>query len=139
MQATLSGRCFCGAVAYRIANSEIRDFYVCECAQCRRLTGTGSAANLVAEPAAITWYGDRANIRRYDAEDGRGFTRVFCQRCASPLPFINVAGNALIIPAGSLDGVAPLAVKRRIFTAERAEWLSPESSLPAYPGLPPAD
>ena len=129
MSTTLSGSCLCGAVAYRLTSTP-RQFYYCECVQCRKLTGSVAATNLAMTPAPITWTTGAADVVRYDAANGRAFSHVFCRHCGSGLPFLNRAGNTLIVPAGSLDTPPPLAVQERIFAAERPAWASFDAHLP---------
>lgn len=138
MTKTLEGRCFCGAVRYRI-QSAATQFYYCECRQCRKLTGSIAATNLRLEPAPIEWLSGEDQVHLFRAPDGRDFTKAFCRQCGSGLPYLNVPGDALVVPAGSLDTPPPLAVQRRIFTAERPEWAVFASGLPADPGFPAGD
>ncbi|MGB7757135.1 MAG: GFA family protein [Salinisphaera sp.] len=137
MTSTVQGSCFCGTVRYRI-RSTVRQFYYCECSQCRKLTGSVAAANLRLEPAAIEWLSGEAQVHLFRADDGRDFSRCFCTNCGSGLPYLNVAGNALVVPAGSLDSEPPIRVERRIFASERPGWAVFASELPADPGFAPA-
>ncbi len=134
MICTLEGRCFCGTIRYRVTSTP-RQFYYCECAQCRRLTGSIAATNLRMAPAPIQWLAGESHVRIFRAADGRDFSKAFCTQCGSGLPYLNVAGDALIVPAGSLDTPAPLAVQRRIFATERPGWAVFADELPAHPGF----
>lgn len=127
---TLRGRCYCNAVRYRIT-SEARAFYYCECAQCRQMTGSIAAANLRLAPAPIEWLAGAAQVRVFRDPGGRDFSRAFCTNCGSGLPWMNRAGDALMVPAGSLDTPPPFAVQRRIFAAERPPWARFAAELPA--------
>lgn len=136
MSTTLAGSCFCGAVHYRIQSTAER-FYYCECAQCRKMTGSIAATNLRLAPAPIEWQSGAEHVRVFRAADGRDFTRCFCTICGSGLPYLNVPGDALVVPAGSLDTLPPMAVERRVFAAERPDWASFASRLPADAGFAP--
>ncbi|MES1938304.1 GFA family protein [Salinisphaera hydrothermalis] len=136
MTDVFEGSCFCSAVHYRIA-STARQFYYCECAQCRKMTGSIAATNLRLAPAPIEWLAGAEHMRLFRATDGRDFTRCFCTVCGSGLPYLNVSGDSLVVPAGSLDTPPPLKVQRRIFTAERPGWAVFAATLPADPEFPP--
>lgn len=117
----LNGSCLCGGVRYEI-EAKLKNFYFCHCEQCRKLTGSAHAANILAEPADIKWLEGERSIKRYDAPEGREFTHVFCSDCGSGLPFMNVKATTLFIPAGSLDSPAGIDVGRNIFWGEVPDW-----------------
>ena len=126
---SVKGSCLCGAVAYEV-EARLKRFYFCHCAQCRKLTGSAFAANIQAEPAAVTWLRGADEIRRYDYEGEGSYSRVFCKKCASPLPFLNEGGNTLYIPAGSVDGDLGLLPDLNIFWADRADWYEQGAGSP---------
>lgn len=117
----LEGSCLCGAVAYQL-ETRLKNFYFCHCQQCRKLTGSAHAANILAEPVEVDWYRGADKIKRYDAPDGRSFTHVFCLDCGSGLPFINIGETTLFIPAGSLDSAPDMEVDSNIFWDEAPLW-----------------
>lgn len=123
----LEGSCLCGAVAYEI-QTRLKHFYFCHCQQCRKLTGSAHAANILAEPVNIVWRGDIDKIKRYDAPDGRSFTHVFCRECGAGLPFVNVSETTLFIPVGSLDSAPGIDVDCNIFWGEAPSWYLPALS-----------
>lgn len=131
---TLTGRCLCQTVRYRI-ESRVQTFYYCECRQCRRTTGSITATNLCLAPAPIDWLSGDEQVRLRRDPDGRDFSRAFCYACGAALPHLNRAGDTLVVPAGSLDGPPPLSVGKRLFTAERPGWAAYGADLPAYPGF----
>ncbi len=131
----LKGSCLCGQVRYAI-QAEPKRFFYCHCQQCRKLTGSAHAANILAKPTKIEWIKGESKVRRYDAADGRAFTHVFCIDCGSGLPFINMSGTTLFIPAGSLDTSAGLAVNGNIFWAESADWYVPGLRAERYAKFP---
>jgi hypothetical protein len=116
-----TGSCLCEAVHYAI-EAQVKKFYFCHCKQCRKLTGSAHAANILTEPAPIRWLSGENRVVRYDAPAGREFTHVFCQDCGSGLPFMNVSKSTLFIPAGSLDTDVSLSVTRNIFWGEAPQW-----------------
>ena len=130
-----SGSCLCRKVAFEI-DAAARKFYFCHCEQCRKLTGSAHASNLLTEPAEVNWLHGGAYVRRYDAAEGRQFTHVFCSECGSALPFLNISATALIIPAGSLDSPVDIQVTDNIFWDEAPEWYRRGIGAPRCSGFP---
>ena len=116
-----AGSCLCGRVAYEVT-TEVKSFYFCHCAQCRKLTGSAHASNILTVPAPVTWLRGEQYLKRYDDENGRAFTHVFCRECGGGLPFTNISDTTLFIPAGSLDHDVDIPVDRNIFWAEAPSW-----------------
>lgn len=129
----LTGSCLCGQAKYSI-EAEVRDFYYCHCSQCRKITGSNCAANILVKRVEVAWTGDE-HLRRFDVP-GRSFTKVFCTTCGSGLPFLNATGDTLIIPAGSLDVPAPGNPREHIFWADKADWDTTQPLLPTSDGFP---
>ena len=117
----LSGSCLCGKVKYSVV-TDIKDFYFCHCEQCRKITGSAFAANILTSPATVNWVSGFEMVKRFDYPGERIFTKVFCTHCGSGLPFLNKKGDALIIPAGSLDYYPNIKPNENIFWADRASW-----------------
>jgi hypothetical protein len=117
----LHGSCLCTRVRFAV-QAELDHFYFCHCAQCRKITGSAFAANILAKPAAVTWLSGSELVRRFDYPGERAFTKVFCSNCGSGLPFLNEHGTTLFIPAGSLDSLPPISPERNIFWEDRAVW-----------------
>ena len=133
--AELKGSCLCGRVKYSLA-TELETFYFCHCEQCRKLTGSAFASNILASPAEIHWLSGHEQIQRFDYPGDRSFTKVFCKVCGSGLPFLNESGTHLIIPAGSLDGDPPIRPDKNIFWADRSPWYEAGMDAPRCDGFP---
>jgi len=116
-----SGSCLCARVKYTVA-THIDAFYFCHCAQCRKITGSAFAANILTKPAEVNWVTGFEWVKRFDYPGERVFTKVFCSHCGSGLPYLNDRGNALVIPAGSLDQSLDVTPNHNIFWADRASW-----------------
>ena len=132
---TLHGSCLCGVVQYEIA-AEIGQFYFCHCEQCRKVTGSAFAANIVAEPAVVHWTAGAEQVKRFDFPGSRSFSKVFCLECGSGLPFLNEKGNTLYIPAGSLDHDPDLTPEFNIFWEDRAKWYEAGTTALTCKGFP---
>jgi len=118
---TFKGSCLCGQVQYSVT-TEIEDFYLCHCQQCRKITGSAFASNILTKPVDVLWVSGIEKIKRFDYPGKRTFTKVFCTECGSGLPYLNEKGSALVIPAGSLNNEPVLKPKNNIFWTDRAQW-----------------
>ena len=135
-QIILKGSCLCGAVKYEVAG-EARLFYHCHCSRCRKATGTGHASNLFVQPAALRWLVGQEQIRAFKVPEAMRFTNQFCHVCGGRLPRQPPDTDAVVIPAGSLDGEAPISPQARIFTGSRAKWSCSGDELPTHDEAPP--
>ncbi|WP_050757135.1 GFA family protein [Cyanobium sp. PCC 7001] len=134
-EVNLSGSCLCGKVKFFIA-AELEEFYFCHCQQCRKLSGTAFASNILAKPSPIVWRSGSELIRRFDYPGERSFTRVFCGNCGSALPFLNKRMSSLIIPAGSLDSEVSILPDKNIFWDDKAPWLDAGTAAQRFIGFP---
>ncbi len=75
-------------------------------------------------------------LKRYKVPEAKLFTRQFCGNCGSSVARFVPERNAVMIPAGSLDGEAPIKPQARIFWGSRAEWSCDDDALPRYAGYP---
>ena len=98
-----SGRCLCKKVSYAI-QGHLGIFQYCHCSRCRKVTGSAFAANLLVSPADFQWIDGEEFVGRYECEDARHFAASFCKQCGSSLPWLGKSGQAVVVPAGSLDG-----------------------------------
>ncbi len=121
---TLVGSCLCDAVSYRLS-AHYKAFYFCHCKQCRKLTGSSFASNILSEPSEVTWTKGADRVKRFDFAGQGAYTHVFCKQCGSALPFLNESGSTLFIPAGSVDTKIEFSPTNNIFWGERAAWLEP--------------
>jgi hypothetical protein len=117
---TISGSCLCGSVAFQCDNN-FDQFHLCHCTQCQKTTGSAHVANLFTEPENIQWLSGQDEIKRYDVP-GRTISVAFCSECGSPVPYVSISGDVLIVPAGCLDGTPNIAPQDHIFWAEKADW-----------------
>ena len=117
----LKGRCLCGEVEFSVEN-EFKAFYQCHCKQCRQLTGAAFASNLFTSIENIIWLQGESNVISYEHPE-REFSKAFCSKCGSAVPFINKSKTSLIVPAGSLDEAPDIKPQANIFSSEEACWL----------------
>ena len=133
--AKFSGSCLCGSVKYSIS-SELDSFYFCHCKQCRKITGSAFAANILVKPVQIEWHEGVQKLRRFDCPGTKSYTKVFCTECGSGLPFLNESGETIFIPAGSLDENPGISPELNIFWSDRAEWFEHGVSSPTCEAFP---
>lgn len=125
----LEGSCLCGGCRYLIT-AEARHFFQCHCVQCRKMTSSAFAANIITAPAEIEWITGEEKLTRFEYP-GRAFIQVFCCVCGSGLPFIDETADLLFVPAGTLDSSPVIQPESNIFWGERAEWYEHGIRAPA--------
>lgn len=134
-QYLVSGRCLCKKVSYAI-KGHLGIFQYCHCSRCRKFTGSAFAANLLVSPADFQWLSGEEFVGRYELEDAKHFATSFCTHCGSSLPWLGKSGQAVVVPAGTLDddpGIQPL---QTIFWGSRAVWYAEPNTLPKHDQLP---
>jgi len=130
----VSGSCLCGEVKFE-CNDAFNLFHLCHCTQCQKATGSAHASNLFIENGNFSWISGEETIRRYDVP-GRNLTSAFCEKCGSPVPYVSKSGEALVVPAGSLDKAPGIAPHSNIFWSERASWYEEGVKSKKYGGFP---
>ena len=131
----ITGSCLCGTVKYRITGN-LNKFYYCHCMQCRKITGSAHASNILTDPNNIEWVSGKNNIKRFDLPGNGKYVKNFCRTCGSGVPFINKSGDTLFIPAGSLDVDPRIRTTNNIFWDDRALWYEEGLSAPRCVGFP---
>lgn len=66
---------------------------------------------------------------------GRVITSSFCSTCGSPVPYLSKSGEALVVPAGSLNAAPNLSPEGNIFWQERAPWFEDGINSEKYNGF----
>jgi hypothetical protein len=127
---TSHGSCLCGAVRYEI-DTPVLDFVYCHCSRCRKVTGTGHAANIVVAAGAFRWLDGEELVQRYDLPTAaRGFASAFCKTCGSQMPHLTRSKMRVIVPSGSLDGPVDASPRMHAHWASRANWYKDARDLP---------
>lgn len=136
MSNTYVGSCLCGEVRFEITG-DFERFYLCHCEYCRKDTGSAHAANLLSATAALKWVSGEDRIRRFDLPATR-HSKCFCRICGSALPMLQMNGELLVVPAGSLSGDAAIAIRptAHIFVSSRAGWDEALERVPRLEGPP---
>ncbi len=129
------GSCLCGEVTYRISGN-LGVFQYCHCSRCRKFTGSAYASNILVSPDQFRWLTGLANVGRFEPTQTKHFATSFCKNCGSSLPWLAKSGNAVVIPAGTLDSHPGIEPFQNIFYASKAEWYQEASGLVKFDELP---
>ncbi|MBU6951275.1 GFA family protein [Hahella sp. HN01] len=120
MSARHHGSCLCGEVRFEI-EGDFESFYLCHCEHCRKDTGSAHASNLFSTTAQLVWLSGEEQVKTFTLP-GTRHCKSFCSHCGSALPNIQMNGQLLAVPAGSLDSKVTIKPNAHIFVSSRAEW-----------------
>jgi hypothetical protein len=126
MRDVLAGKCYCGAVQYRVAD-EFLYAANCHCSNCRRTTGSAFKpfGGIERGKLEVT---DGANklliVGEEDLHD------VHCAECGSILFSVVRAGEYVHVAYGTLVDPPSLAPTEHIFVGSKAPWFEITDDLP---------
>lgn len=132
MQARYRGSCLCGAVTFQ-HEGDFERFFLCHCSHCRKDTGSAHAANLFSSSARLEWLTGQQQVRTWQLP-GTRHVHGFCSTCGSAMP--HVAGDHVVVPAGSLDTALTRAPDAHIFVASKAAWDHDLAGIPGFDTFP---
>ena len=131
--ADLSGRCRCGAVAWRAVRSPFREV-LCHCRDCRAAAGGTPVGWIGFAKPAVTWTG-----ARHFRATAPGVTRGACPACGTALSYMCTRWpGELHVAAATLDDPAAFAAEAHLHCAEAAEPGAADMH-PRHAGRGPAD
>ena len=130
----ITGRCQCGAVAWRL-DGEVTFISHCHCSICRRIHGAAFGTFAHGDATVFHWARGEDSIARY--ESSPGVFRAFCRVCGSQVPVIE--RQQVCIPAGGIDGDPGVRPSRHIFVGSKAPWYEITDTLPQYHEFPSDD
>lgn len=128
------GSCLCGRIKYEV-NGAFENFFLCHCQSCRKDTGSSHASNLFSSTAKLKWLQGEKEVKRFDYNNS-GHIKSFCPNCGSALPNIQMGGELLVVPAGSLDSDIEITPSGHIYLSEKANWDEELEKAPHYQELP---
>ena len=102
-----SGSCLCGQIKFEI-NGHFESFFLCHCKHCQKDTGSAHAANLFSSSAKLTWISGEEKVRTFLLNSTK-HSKSFCDNCGSAMPNLQLNGQLLVVPAGSLDEDIPVS------------------------------
>ena len=125
-----SGRCICGAVAFRV-DGPVRDAVLCHCTECRRWAGHVWAAT-AARLEDIDFTEDRG-LRWIDSPDSaHDARRGFCGECGSSL-FWHAPGREMVsFSAGCLDEPTGISTMRQIWVGSAGDYYELDERIPGH-------
>lgn len=114
------GSCLCETVKYEITG-DFESFYLCHCKYCQKDTGSAHAANLFSTTAQISWTAGQEKVKNFNLQATR-HCKSFCMECGSALPHLQMDGQLLVTPAGSLNTKVNIKPTAHLFCASQASW-----------------
>jgi hypothetical protein len=124
---TLTGRCMCGAVSYRISAPPVA-VGLCHCDRCRPQAGSAFSTVMFVQRGAFEISGETAVFEDVGAS-GMKVLRRYCPQCGSPLMTeADVTPTLFFVKAGGLDQTDWLRPTFEMFVSHRMPWVS------AFPG-----
>lgn len=114
------GSCLCEKVQFEIHGS-FESFFLCHCKHCQKDTGSAHAANLFSTTAKLKWITGQDFVKTFTLP-GTRHMKSFCSECGSAAPNLQMNGQLLVVPAGSLNNEPNIAPTAHIFYSSRAEW-----------------
>jgi hypothetical protein len=125
---TLAGKCFCGAVRYRVADEFVYAMN-CHCSNCRAATGSAFKpfGGIEREKLEVTDGHDELLVY---GEDHLNDTR--CGVCGSFLYSVVRDGDYVHVAYGSLVDPPSLRPTKHIFVGSKAAWFEITDDLPQF-------
>jgi len=133
MAILLSGKCFCGAVRYAVAD-EFRYAMNCHCSRCRQTTGSAfkPMAGIGRDKLEVTEGADKLLVHGDDLRNNTS-----CRQCGSLLYSVVRDGAWVHVTMGTLVDTPAIRPTCHIFVGSKAPWFTITDDLPQYEGFPP--
>ena len=129
---TLTGRCECGRVTYRVADA-FRYALNCHCSRCRAATGAAfkPLAGIERDRFEVTAGADALLVHgEPDANDTR------CATCGSLLFSVVQDGARVHVALGSLRDAPAMRPQNHMMVGSKAPWHEITDDLPQFDGYP---
>jgi hypothetical protein len=125
---TLAGKCYCGAVRYRVADEFVYAMN-CHCSNCRAATGSAFKpfGGIERDKLEVT---EGADTLLVHGDDDLNDTR--CRVCGSFLFSVVRDGEYVHIAFGSLVDEPSLRPTKHIFVGSKAPWFDITDDLPQF-------
>lgn len=137
MTRTYSGGCACGAVRYSTDATPIFQNH-CQCADCRRRSGTGHGSYLTFARRADLEIRGEAREWRVAGDSGNEKIHAFCPVCGAPVHLAFAAMPELIVVhAGSLDRPEQFLPHAVTYRVRRLGWDVMDPDLAAFEKMAP--
>jgi hypothetical protein len=122
----LTGKCYCGAVEYRVAD-EFLYAANCHCSNCRRTTGSAFKpfAGIEREKLEVTDGADKLLVYGEEA-----LNDTHCGVCGSLLYSVVRDGEYVHVAMGTLQDEPSIRPTEHIFVGSKAPWFEITDDLP---------
>jgi hypothetical protein len=126
----LAGKCFCGAVAYTVADEFLYAAY-CHCSNCRRTTGSAFKPFAGIEREKLVLSKKHGDLMIFGEHDGND---THCNACGSLLYSVVRDGAYIHVAMGTLVDVPSIRPNKHIFVGSKAPWFTITDGLPQFDG-----
>lgn len=124
----LSGKCFCGAVAYTVPD-EFLYAANCHCSNCRRTTGSAFKPFAGIEREKLVLAKGNESLMIFGEKDGND---THCGVCGSLLYSVVREGAYVHVAMGTLADAPTIRPSKHIFVGSKAPWFTITDSLPQF-------
>lgn len=128
----LSGKCYCGAVHYAVAD-EFHYALNCHCSDCRRTTGSAFKPFAGIERRKLTVTEDADKLLIYGEQPEKAHN-AHCRLCGSLLYSLVRDGEWVHVTMGTLVDAPSIRPSAHIFAGSKAPWFTITDDLPQYEG-----
>ena len=132
----LAGRCYCGAVRYRINEAPLT-VYACHCTDCQKRSGSAFGLSMWVNRAAIEVTQGEAALLVATGHDGRPRRTRACLQCHTRLwsePEKNP--KLAVVRPGTLDDTSWLEPVAHIWTRSAQKWVEIPEGVARYETQP---
>jgi hypothetical protein len=133
MSNTLTGKCFCCAVHYAVADEFVYAMN-CHCSNCRRTTGSAFKPFAGIERAKLSVKKGGDGLLIHGDSDNND---THCRRCGSLLYSVVREGAWVHVAMGTLVDAPSIRPTRHIFVGSKAPWFTITDDLPQHQEFPP--
>jgi hypothetical protein len=125
---SLTGKCFCGAAQYAVADEFVYAMN-CHCSNCRRTTGSAFKpfAGIARDRLRITQGAENLMIFGEEAANN-----THCKLCGSLLYSVVRDGAYVHVAMGTLVDDPTIRPTKHIFVGSKAPWFTITDDLPQY-------
>jgi len=136
MTSGFRGGCLCGGVRYESKAMPVMAGH-CQCADCRKSSGSGHCSHLAVPEDAVSVTGKVASFDK-PADSGNIVSRAFCPTCGAPVYSRNSAIPHLVFfRASSLDDLEVFKPQMVVYASRAASWDHIDPKLPSFEKMPP--
>ncbi|MFC3322956.1 GFA family protein [Mesorhizobium cantuariense] len=128
MTSKLTGKCFCGAVHYEVADEFIYAVN-CHCSNCRRTTGSAFKPVAGIERGKFALAAGHDKLLIFGDESGHD---AHCELCGSLLYSLVRGGAYVHVAMGTLVDNPAIRPTAHIFVGSKASWFTITDDLPQY-------